>query len=390
MNLEKLKKTCPVCESKRVIPLVRIKQMPVHCNLLWPTREASIAGPKGDISLEICENCAHIYNYSFDPALMDYEKEYENSLHYSKVFQEYAENLAEHIVNDFGIRNKRVVEIGSGRGDFLSLVCEIGNNEGIGFDPSYLPSEDDPKNVKIVRDFYTNESLRDAADMICSRHVLEHLENPKAFLASVRGTLDGSMSTMFYIEVPNALYTLRDMGVWDIIYEHCSYFTIASLEYLLQSCGFEVLEIEETYSGQFLGAFARPCEQCAVEEHEDVTDIVQAAKVFSEKYRKKVLSLRMRLEELGASKKRIVVWGAGSKGVTFSNVMGLNRFVPFLVDINPKKWGKHVAGTGQQIIPPDFLKKYQPEIVIILNPLYREEIQNTLVELGLSAEIFVG
>jgi len=98
----------------------------------------------------------------------------------------------------------------------------------------------------------------------------------------------------------------------------------------------------------------------------------------------------MKLEELVESKNRIVVWGAVSKGVTFSNVMGLNLFVPYLVDINPKKWGKYVAGTGQQIISPDFLKKYQPEIVIILNPLYREEIQNTLVALGLSAEIFVG
>jgi len=103
-----------------------------------------------------------------------------------------------------------------------------------------------------------------------------------------------------------------------------------------------------------------------------------------------VTLLRMKLEELVESKKRIVVWGAGSKGVAFSNIMELNQFVPFLVDINSKKWGKYVAGTGQQIISPNSLRKYQSEIVIILNPLYREEIQNTLVELGLSVEILVG
>ena len=145
MKFEDQKVICPICESDLVEPLVEISDMPVHCNLLWLTNQEAVAATKGNISLGICRNCTHIYNYQFNPVLMDYEKEYENSLHYSKVFQAYAENLANHIVNDFGIRNKKVIEIGSGQGDFLSLVCEIGNNEGIGFDPSYTPSSDDPR-----------------------------------------------------------------------------------------------------------------------------------------------------------------------------------------------------------------------------------------------------
>ncbi len=392
MAFQNTRWVCPVCTSDQVIPLVEIEQMPVHCNLLWETREEALNGFKGDISLGICENCGHIYNYLFDPGLMDYEKEYENSLHYSRVFQDYAEDLANHIINDYGIRNKKVIEIGSGRGDFLSLVCKYGNNIGLGFDPSYLPSPDDPTNVEIIRDFYSKKYLEEPADLICSRHVLEHLENPAEFLGSVRQTLDGCEDTIIYIEVPNALYTLRDMGIWDIIYEHCSYFTPASLDYLFRVCKFEVMEIGEAYSGQFLRIFAKPVHESMVDSKKelDIESIIETAKKFAENYRQKVIRLRKKLNELAKNEKRSVVWGAGSKGITFSNVMALQKFVPYLVDINPRKWGKYVAGTGQQIVSPEFLKKYQPEIVMILNPMYRGEIQKSLLELGLNAEIFIG
>lgn len=386
----KVKGPCPVCGAGQIISLTEIKGVPVHCNLLWSTSQESIATPKGDISLGICENCTHLYNYSFDPSRMDYEKEYENSLHHSKVFQAYAEKLAKHIVEDFGVSDKRVIEIGSGRGDFLSLVCSLGRNEGIGFDPSYLPAEDDPKNVKIVRDYYSEEHMREKADLVYARHVLEHLESPKSFLSNLRRNLENSKETLVYIEVPNGLYTLRDMGIWDLIYEHCSYFTISSLRFLLQTCGFRILEIKETYSGQFLGAFAKPSDSYVAESPVETDDILRVAREFGENYKKKVLSLGSGLEKLAASEKRTVVWGAGSKGVTFSNVMGLNRFILYLVDINPKKWGKYVAGTGQRIVSPEFLRQYQPETVILLNPVYAAEIENTLSGLGLKPEIFVG
>ena len=391
-KFENSKKNCPVCGSNLIEPLVDINDMPVHCNLLWSTGREAAAATKGNISLGICKDCTHIYNYQFDSALMDYENEYENSLHYSKVFKSFAQDLVNHIVHDFGVRNKKVIEIGSGRGDFLSLVCETGNNEGIGFDPSYTPSSDDPKNVKIIRDFYSKGNLQESADLVCSRHVLEHLEKPKEFLMSVREALEGSEETLLYIEVPNALYTLRDMGIWDIIYEHCSYFTIISLGYLLSVCGFEILELEETYSGQFLSVFARPTDmpESQVKNRVDISNIIQTATSFSEGYSQKVSRLRLRLDTLAESGKRVVVWGAGSKGVTFANIMKLNKFVPYLVDINPKKKGKYVAGTGQKIVSPEFLQKYQPEMVILLNPLYKEEIQKSLTGLGLVSEIFVG
>ncbi|MCC6397757.1 MAG: SAM-dependent methyltransferase, partial [Bacteroidetes bacterium] len=55
--------------------------------------------------------------------------------------------------------------------------------------------------------------------------------------------------------------------------------------------------------------------------------------------------------------------------------------------INPHKTGTFMAGTGQEIVSPEFLKKYRPDLVIVMNPIYIPEITKTLSGLDVNAEI---
>ena len=57
--------------------------------------------------------------------------------------------------------------------------------------------------------------------------------------------------------MPNALYTIKELGIWDIIYEHCGYFTAGSLANAMRLAGFRVEEVTPAYDGQFLGAHGR-------------------------------------------------------------------------------------------------------------------------------------
>jgi hypothetical protein len=57
------------------------------------------------------------------------------------------------------------------------------------------------------------------------------------------------------------------------------------------------------------------------------------------------------------------------------------------VDINPLKHGTFLAGTGQKVVAPGFLREYQPDTVIVMNPIYCDEIQRDLDRMGLSAEL---
>jgi len=381
----------PVCPDSEIIPLIEMRGLPVHCNVLWPTREAAIDAPRGDINLVYLAGCGHTYNSTFDPSLMEYTQEYENSLHFSPRFQEYATALAEDLVNKYDLHGKDIVEIGAGKGDFLIMLCEPHGNRGWGYDPSYVPEAGyTAPNVTFVQDFYSEKYTHQRADLIVCRHVLEHIEDPDAFIAQVRRAVGEQRSVVFF-EVPNSLWTLRQGGIWDIIYEHCSYYSPFSLAHLFRKHGFRVLAVNEVFGGQFLTIEAVPDDGASSppDETAELGALTADARAFAEHYRAKRDEWQSRLRKLAAAGKHGVVWGAGSKGVTFLNAMKAGDEIVAIVDINPRKQGKYVPGTGQPIISPDRLVELRPDFAIIMNANYRDEINGMLEALGVKAEILV-
>lgn len=73
----------------------------------------------------------------------------------------------------------------------------------------------------------------------------------------------------------------------------------------------------------------------------------------------------------------------------FLNSLDTTGVIDYAVDINPRKQGMFVSGTGQRIVPPEFLVSYRPEVVILMNPVYQEEIGQSLDEMGLQTRIVV-
>ncbi len=57
------------------------------------------------------------------------------------------------------------------------------------------------------------------------------------------------------------------------------------------------------------------------------------------------------------------------------------------MDINPHKHGKFMAGTGQEIVAPEFLVDYDPDLVIVMNPVYTDEIRSELGRLGVTTTV---
>jgi FlaA1/EpsC-like NDP-sugar epimerase len=108
---------------------------------------------------------------------------------------------------------------------------------------------------------------------------------------------------------------------------------------------------------------------------------------FAEHYRQKVSDWTARLEQMEQAGKKVVVWGAGSKGVMFMNTLNTQERISYVVDINPRKQGMHVAGSGQQIVSPAFLGDYQPDTIILMNPIYRDEVGRIAAEHGVAAEL---
>ena len=393
-----LKSKCVVCGSSNIFIFLEIVDVPVLCNVLWSDYDYACTVSRGDICLVFCRNCCHIFNIAFQPEAMKYDGDYENSLHFSPRFQKYAVNLAKRLVDSFKLYDKDVIEIGCGKGDFLRLLCDSGRNRGVGFDPSYNRKEDGGNgngrqgegDIIFIRDFYSSRYADYKADFICCRHVLEHIQYPHEFLAGIYDAIRNHTRANVFFEVPNAGFTLKDLGIWDLIYEHCSYFCMRSLVHLFSTCGFEVVNCMEGFESQFLNIEAIPLRSfsspvCKLEE--DSKRMADYISKFSDRYIRTLKLWRDKLGELSSAKKRVVVWGAGSKGVSFLNFLNVKEQIEYVVDVNPFKQGKYISGTGQKIVSPQFLKTYQPEMVIAMNPIYRQEIKATLDNLNINAQL---
>ena len=387
------KSRCPVCMATDIAVFIEIPQVPIHCNLLWPTRDEAIHAPTGDIRIGFCENCGHIFNLAFDPYFMKYSKDYENCLHFSPWFQSYATSLAARLIKQYDLHNKEIIELGCGNGDFLALLCKLGGNRGVGFDPSLVHKQTlsaPTENITFIKDFYSERYSNYKADFICCRHVLEHIQSPRDFLINLNNAIGTRLNTVIFFEVPNVLFILRDLSIFDIIYEHCSYFSSQSLFRVFTSCGFTVINVTESFEGQFLCIEAiseERLENFPIESQDGLDKIKRYVIEFATNYQSKVNEWKHKLEQLKYGGKRTVVWGAGSKGVTFLNTFKLRNQIEYIVDINPRKHNMFIPKTAQQIVPPSFLQDYRPDIILVMNPIYMDEISQLVSNMGLTTEL---
>jgi SAM-dependent methyltransferase len=376
------RRDCPACGGPDTRGLLDIPQVPALCNLLCETREQALEVRRGDLRLACCENCGHLFNAAFDPALVEYTARYYNSLEASPRFGRYVAGLAADLVARYGLAGKRVIEIGCGQGEFLKRLCRLAGAQGVGFDPSAEAGAGDERVQFVARTFTAADAALEA-DLIVSRQTLEHLPEPAAFLALLRRTL-GNRTTAVVCEVPNLGFVVRQAAVWDLLYEHCSYFSPLSLGRLFARCGFRVERVAEVYDGQYLVLHARP-------EGPESGEAAGASRAevgrLAGRYRAKVQGWRETLRQLARRGRRAVVWGAGSKGVMFLNTFREEPALEYVLDVNPRKQGKHIAGAGHKIVPPELLRSYQADLVVMMNPIYREEIRRRLEELSVAANL---
>ena len=96
-----------------------------------------------------------------------------------------------------------------------------------------------------------------------------------------------------------------------------------------------------------------------------------------------------KLGEWNSQGLRMVLWGAGGKAATFLNSIPAARFIRNVVDVNPTRQGRFVAGSAQMVVAPRDLIDISPDIVIVSNPTYREEIRAMLRQLNVSCQLEV-
>lgn len=377
-------RACPGCASDASTPFYSVPGVPVHQVQLVQSRKAAQACPRGDIGLRFCTSCGFVWNAAFDVALMRYDEDYESTQTVSPTFNRFHERLARDLIARFALEGRTIVEVGCGQGEFISMLAEMGSNRGWGFDRVNRGAAGSPA-VTFVKDFYGPAYTRLEPDFVCCKMTLEHVHDTGAFLASMRQAIGERQDAVIFFMIPEVTRILQLRAFWDVYYEHCSYYSPGALARHFRIAGFDPIDVWCDYDDQYVLIAARPgtghSPLLAGEQPADA--LAPKVQAFADGVAADLARWQNWLGQRRRRRQKTVLWGGGSKAVAFLTTLGLGDQIAYTVDLNPKRSGTFIAGTGHPIMAPDALQKDPPDALIVMSPIYLPEIKAQLQSLRL-------
>jgi len=274
-----------------------------------------------------------------------------------------------------------VIDIGSN--DATSLKAYSGNHLKVGIDPTGLKfKEFYNEGIKLIPDFFTAQTFKslfpnDKAKIITSIAMFYDLENPIAFVKDIEEVLDDE--GIWHFEQSYMPSMLRTNSYDTICHEHLEFYSFKVVKNLLEDCGLSVLDVQmNSING---GSFAvTACKQKSpyirnsaiinwmLKQEEDMgLDTPKPYRDFEErifKHRKNLLDL---IEALVADGKKIIGYGASTKGNVLLQFCGLTtKQIPYIAEVNQEKFGSFTPGTNIPIISEKEAHAMKPDYFLVL------------------------
>ena len=388
----KIRNTCRVCNSA----LETILDLGEHYVSDFPNPD-DLPGSKAPLEMALCKRCRLLQlRHTVDPNEM-----YRNYWYKSGTNQTMRDALAD-------IANKAETLIHLKDGD---AVLDIGCNDGtllasyrtggivkVGIDPSNVAELARKIADKLVIDFFTAEAFQremgeQRAKIITSIAMFYDLEDPNRFVSDIKRALD--LDGLWIIQMSYLPLMLKTNEFGNICHEHLEYYSLQSLEYLLNLHGFEIVDVElNDINGGSLRAYIRN-RGADIVDFGDATyrafaaDRVQAMRESEIKLgladKPVYAEFAMRVERIRqdtmqfvqnavAQGKKVYVYGASTKGNTVLQYFGLDHtLITAAAERNPDKWGRVTVGTKIPIISEAEARSAKPDYFLILPWHFLEE-----------------
>lgn len=342
-----------------------------------------------------CDACKLVQLQDFGSPSEHFNEDYVYFSSFSSSWLEHAKTYAEAMRTRFHLgESSRVIEIASNDGYLLQNFVRAGI-PCLGVDPAAncAAAAKAKFNIDTHIGFFGRETaqyLKEkgfSADLMAANNVLAHVPDLNDFVAGFQILLKPEGVATF--EFPHLLRLMAETQFDTIYHEHYSYLSILALRPLLARYGLEVFDTEtlSTHGGSlrlFVGHPGRHPVDARVSATESAEISAGLDKIATyAAFGQDVCSLKRRiirlLSDIKEADKLIIGYGAPAKGNTLLNYCGLRTdFLDFTVDRNPAKQGLFLPGTGIEVRPPEAIRQYKPDYVLILPWNLREEIRHEL------------
>lgn len=350
-------KHCRICASPLFPePLLVQQAMPAAAQAL-PTA-AQLAADQGvDIEVRQCAGCG-LVQLSNPP--VPYWRDVIRAAGISPEMRAYRLAQFGAWLEQHQLRGGKVLEVGCGRGEYLSLLGEAGAEAfGIEHQPDAVTTCR-TAGLRVEQGFVDGPETRLALgpfDGFAILNFLEHIPEAHRCLQGIAANLaDGATGL---VEVPNFDMILRAGLFAEFIPDHLYYFTRDTLAGLLQTNGFEVLDCRPEWHDYVLSATVRKRRPL------DLTGLNACQS-----------GLKASFEQFlaGFAPRRVAIWGAGHQALALISLMDLAGRIAYVVDSAPFKQGRFTPATHLPIVPPARLAEGDVDAVIVLAASYSDEV----------------
>jgi len=384
---------CRSCGSKKLIPLLSLGNQYIS-NFVKKSEER---GKKIPLTLLLCENCKLVQSKYTAPRELLYSKYWYKS-GISSTIRDDLKDIVDSVKKFVALeRNDKVIDIGCNDGTLLRYYKN--DVVKIGFEPSDLYKEAEDGNDWIVHDYFSlhpkglgYENFFDVrAKVVTAISMFYDLDDPNQFLEDVKNILheDG----IFVIQ-QNYLVSMMEQNAFDnIVHEHLEYYSLYSLEKLLDRHGMEIFDVKisginggsfRTYirlkKGNKIPSRRDKCSSYSLKSMRKKEKLLKLDKKeiymrFGKRVKKIRRDLKSLLLKLKKQKKSIGIYGASTRGNTILQYCGIDKsIVDFATDKNPDKWGKHTI-TMIPIISIEEYRKRKPDVLLVMTWHFFDEIK---------------
>jgi SAM-dependent methyltransferase len=373
---------CRFCKAPLTHTFVDLGMSPL-CESYLAADQLNRMEPFYPLHVKVCEQCYLVQLEEYvSPEHIFTEYAYFSS--YSDSWLKHASNYVEMISERFHLgAHSLAVELASNDGYLLQYFVEKGVPV-LGVEPAVnVAKVAEKKGVSTLVKFFGCQTAHEmvangqAADLVIGNNVLAQVPDLNDFVGGIRIVLKpGGVATL---EFPH-LERLMEENQYDTIYhEHFSYFSLITAEKIFRDQGLVLFDVDEipTHGGSLrihlrhAEDSSKPVTAAVVNVREREVglglDRMETYTNFGERVKESKRALLELLIQLRRNGKRVAGYGAPGKGNTLLNYCGIRAdFVEFTVDRNPYKHGRFLPGTHIPIYPPERIREYRPDYILIL------------------------
>ena len=215
-------------------------------------------------------------------------------------------------------------------------------------------------------------------DLVFARNVFPHVPDPREVLKGMNNCMHNT--SLGVIEFHYSGEILKDTQYDSIYHEHYFYYSLSNLNKLLKEFGFNLYHVEKSpISGGSLIIFFFQKKYKKTSKLKKFIKKESYLKLNSlkswEKFSKKILLHRSKINKILKYKKSILAYGASARSSTFLNFCRItNKLIKGVCDRNLLKHKKFTPGSKIKIINPSKINWKNEKYVMILSWNFYDEI----------------